>query len=72
VHSPGRIRIAERRVRQWSKFGASVELLSRDQTGKCWDRMLVGGFLEQDRRPYQSLALSRGLARWCWIAAAAS
>src|SRR5436189_3704850 len=32
VHSPGRIRIAERRVRQWSKLGAPVELLSRDQT----------------------------------------
>jgi glycine/D-amino acid oxidase-like deaminating enzyme len=32
VHSPGRIKIAERRVRQWSKFGAPVELLSRDQT----------------------------------------
>src|SRR3954467_12133143 len=25
VHSPGRIKIAERRVRQWSKFGAPVE-----------------------------------------------
>ena len=34
VHSPGRIRIAERRVRQWSKLGAPVELLSRDQTGQ--------------------------------------
>src|SRR6187399_2140295 len=32
VHSPGRIKIAERRVRQWSKFGADVEMLSRDQT----------------------------------------
>ena len=32
VHSPGRIRIAERRVRQWSKLGAPVELLSRDET----------------------------------------
>src|SRR5947209_10439780 len=31
VHSPGRIKIAERRVRQWSKFGAAVELLSREQ-----------------------------------------
>ena len=30
VHSPGRIKIAERRVRQWSKFGAPVELLSRE------------------------------------------
>src|SRR6267142_4839103 len=32
VHSLGRLKIAERRVRQWSKFGASVELLSRDET----------------------------------------
>src|SRR6202521_5702329 len=32
VHSPGRIKIAERRVRQWSKFGAPVALLSRGQT----------------------------------------
>ena len=32
VHSSGRIRIAERRVRQWSKLGAAVELLSREQT----------------------------------------
>ena len=32
VHSPGRIKIAERRVRQWSKFGADVEMLTRDQT----------------------------------------
>src|ERR1700686_3940854 len=31
VHSPGRIAIAERRVRQWSKLGAPVELLSREQ-----------------------------------------
>src|SRR6267142_954521 len=31
VHSPGRIKIAERRVRQWSKAGAAVELLSREQ-----------------------------------------
>ena len=30
VHSPGRIKIAERRVRQWSKLGAPVELLSRE------------------------------------------
>jgi glycine/D-amino acid oxidase-like deaminating enzyme len=64
VHSPGRIKIAERRVRQWSKFGAPVELLSRDQTrqilgsdawfGGCWNRS--GGHINP-------LALSRGLAR---------
>jgi len=38
VHSPGRIKIAERRVRQWSKFGAPVELLSRDQVRDMLDR----------------------------------
>src|SRR5712671_5522428 len=34
VHSPGRIKIAERRVQQWSKFGAPVELLSRHEVRK--------------------------------------
>src|SRR4051794_17166626 len=34
VHSPGRIKIAERRVRQWSKAGAAVELLSREQVSQ--------------------------------------
>src|SRR5258707_10667567 len=64
VHSPGRIKIAERRVRQWSKFGASVELLSRDQTrhmlgSDAW----FGGFWNKTGGHIKSLALSRGLAR---------
>lgn len=64
VHSPGRIGIAERRVRQWSKFGAPVELLSRDET--C--RMLgsdawFGGFWNKSGGHINPLALSRGLAR---------
>ena len=64
VHSPGRIRIAERRVRQWSKFGASVELLSRDQTRRmlgsdAW----FGGFWNNTGGHINPLALSRGLAR---------
>src|SRR5258707_4474853 len=51
VHSPGRIKIAERRVRQWSKYGAPVELLSREQTrdmlgSDAW----YGGVLYQNRR----------------------
>jgi glycine/D-amino acid oxidase-like deaminating enzyme len=63
VHSPGRIRIAERRVRQWSKFGASVELLSRDQTRRmlgsdAW----FGGFWNKSGGHINPLALSRGLA----------
>ena len=64
VHSPGRIKIAERRVRQWSKFGASVELLSRDQTRQmlgsdAW----FGGFWNRSGGHINPLALSRGLAR---------
>jgi glycine/D-amino acid oxidase-like deaminating enzyme len=64
VHSPGRIRIAERRVRQWSKFGAPVELLSRDLTRQmlgsdAW----FGGFWNRTGGHINPLALSRGLAR---------
>jgi glycine/D-amino acid oxidase-like deaminating enzyme len=64
VHSPGRIKIAERRVRQWSKFGAPVELLSRDQTrdmlgSDAW----FGGFWNKSGGHINPLALARGLAR---------
>jgi glycine/D-amino acid oxidase-like deaminating enzyme len=64
VHSPGRIKIAERRVRQWSKYGAPVELLSRGQTGEmlgsdAW----FGGFWNRTGGHINPLALSRGLAR---------
>src|SRR5450631_200903 len=64
VHSPGRIGIAERRVQQWSKFGASVQLLSRDETramlgSDAW----FGGFWNRSGGHINPLALSRGLAR---------
>jgi glycine/D-amino acid oxidase-like deaminating enzyme len=63
VHSPGRIKISERRVRQWSKFGAPVELLSRDEVrqmlgSEAW----YGGFLNRSGGHINPLALSRGLA----------
>jgi glycine/D-amino acid oxidase-like deaminating enzyme len=64
VHSPGRIQIVERRVRQWSKYGAEVELLSRDQTrdmlgSDAW----YGGFWNKTGGHINPLALARGLAR---------
>ncbi len=64
VHSPGRIKIAERRVRQWSKFGAPVELLSGDQIRQmlgsdAW----FGGFWNRSGGHINPLALARGLAR---------
>ena len=64
VHTPGRIKIAERRVRQWSKFGAPVELLSREQVrdmlgSDSW----YGGFWNRTGGHINPLALARGLAR---------
>ena len=64
VHSPGRIKIAERRVRQWSKLGAPVELLSREQArdmlgSDAW----YGGFWNRTGGHINPLALARGLAR---------
>jgi glycine/D-amino acid oxidase-like deaminating enzyme len=64
VHSPGRMAIAERRVRQWSKAGADVELLSREEIAKmlgsdAW----FGGLWNRTGGHINPLALSRGLAR---------
>jgi hypothetical protein len=59
VHSPGRIKIAERRVRQWWKFGAPVELLSRDQVRDMLGSDAWFGFWNR-RRPYQSAGAGTG------------
>jgi len=64
VHSPGRIKIAERRVRQWGDVGAPVELLSREQMramlgSDAW----YGGFWNRSGGHINPLALARELAR---------
>src|SRR5206468_7780045 len=64
VHSHGRMAIADRRVRQWSRVGADVELLSREEIAKmlgsdAW----FGGFWNRTGGHINPLALSRGLAR---------
>lgn len=64
VHSPGRIKIAERRVRQWSKAGAPVELLSREEvTRMLGSDAWFGGFWNRSGGHINPLALSRGMAR---------
>jgi len=64
VHSPGRIKIAERRVRQWSKIGAPVEFLSREEvTRMLGSDAWFGGFWNRTGGHVNPLALSRGLAR---------
>jgi glycine/D-amino acid oxidase-like deaminating enzyme len=63
VHSPGRIKIAERRVKQWSKFGAPVELLSREQVSDMTgSNAWYGGFWNKTGGHVNPLALARGLA----------
>ncbi|MEQ1613992.1 MAG: FAD-dependent oxidoreductase [Hyphomicrobiaceae bacterium] len=64
VHTPGRMKIAERRVREWSKWGAPVELLSAEQvcemTGSSqWH----GGFWNRTGGHINPLALAREMAR---------
>jgi len=63
VHTPGRIRIAERRVAQWSKRGAPVELLDRAQVrGMLGSEAWHGGFWNRTGGHINPLALARGLA----------
>lgn len=64
VHSPGRMKIAEQRVHEWSKWGAPVELLSaarvRELTGSSrWH----GGFWNKTGGHINPLALAREMAR---------
>jgi glycine/D-amino acid oxidase-like deaminating enzyme len=63
VHSSGRIKIAEKRVREWSAIGASVEFLDKAAVGRmlgsdAWH----GGFWNPTGGHINPLALSRGLA----------
>jgi glycine/D-amino acid oxidase-like deaminating enzyme len=64
VHSPGRMKIAERRVGQWSRRGAPVQLISRDDMARrmgsdAW----FGGWWNPTGGHINPLALSRELAR---------
>lgn len=63
VHSPGRMKIAERRVREWGDRGAPVELLDRarmrDMLGSdAWH----GGWCNRSGGHVNPLALARGMA----------
>jgi glycine/D-amino acid oxidase-like deaminating enzyme len=64
VHSPGRFKLAERRVREWSALGAPVELLDRAAVSKmlgsdAW----FGGFWNRTGGHINPLALARGMAQ---------
>jgi len=63
VHSPGRFKLAEKRVKEWSAIGAPVELLDRAAVSRmtgsdAW----FGGFWNRTGGHINPLALTRGLA----------
>ncbi len=63
VHTPGRMQIAERRVAQWSKRGAPVALLSRDEmAARLGSTAWHGGWANPTGGHINPLALARGLA----------
>jgi glycine/D-amino acid oxidase-like deaminating enzyme len=64
VHSPGRFKLAEKRVREWSAIGAPVELLDRKAAAEmlgtdAW----FGGFWNRTGGHINPLALARGMAQ---------
>lgn len=63
AHSPGRIRIAERRVEQWGRRGAPVELLDRAAVSALLGTdVYYGGWINRTGGHINPLALVRGLA----------
>ncbi len=66
VHTPGRMKIAERRVEQWSRRGAPVALLSRNEIErKLGSKAWHGGWSNATGGHINPLALVRGLTRAC-------
>lgn len=63
VHSPGRFKLAEKRVREWSAIGAPVELLDRAAAAEMLgSEAWFGGFWNRSGGHINPLALTRGLA----------
>jgi glycine/D-amino acid oxidase-like deaminating enzyme len=64
VHSPGRMKIAERRVREWSAVGADVELLDAEvMRGMLGSEAWFGGWWNRTGGHINPLMLARGMAR---------
>ncbi|MDX1375450.1 MAG: FAD-binding oxidoreductase [Burkholderiales bacterium] len=71
AHSPGRLRLTERRAREWGLLGAPVEMLDRDGIERVTgSRFWYGGWANKTGGKLNPLAYCRELAR-CAIAAGA-
>lgn len=66
AHSPGRIRLSEKRVKAWQRFGAPAELLDREACRRLLGSdFWHGGMLNPTGGHINPLALARGLADAC-------
>jgi glycine/D-amino acid oxidase-like deaminating enzyme len=64
AHTPGRLKLAESRVRQWQKRGQPAEMLTRDQViAMTGSDIWHGGWWNRTGGQINPLALARELAR---------
>jgi glycine/D-amino acid oxidase-like deaminating enzyme len=72
AHTPGRLRLTERRAREWGLLGAPAEMLDRDGIERITgSRYWYGGWTNKTGGKLNPLAYCRELAR-CAIAAGAA
>lgn len=66
AHSPGRIRLSEKRVEAWRRYGSPAELLDRDAAARLLGSdFWYGGMFNPTGGHINPLALARGLAEAC-------
>ncbi|MCB2054062.1 MAG: FAD-binding oxidoreductase [Geminicoccaceae bacterium] len=66
AHSPGRVRLSEKRVEAWRRFGFPAELLDAEGAGRMLgSRFWYGGMFNPTGGHINPLALARGLAEAC-------
>lgn len=66
AHSPGRIRLSEKRVEAWRRYGSPAELLDREAAARLLGSdFWYGGMLNPTGGHINPLALARGLAAAC-------
>ena len=64
AHSPGRLRVSEKRVRQWQRYGADVDMVdAKDMQELLGSRAYHGGWTARTGGTVNPLALARELAR---------
>lgn len=72
MHTPGRMKLAEKRVKAWARRGAPVELLDRSgMVGVTGSKFWYGGWENATGGKLNPLAYVRGLARAAIAAGAA-